>query len=622
MCSGALAAQSVPLEPVRTSVTVAEKIATETAAAVRVVEGSELASKPGINLDDRLRDVPGFSLFRRTSSLAAHPTTQGVSLRGLGSSGASRTLVVRDGVPLNDPFGGWVYWTRIQPEEVERVEFSSGGTASAFGDRSMGGVIAVFSRPAQPRTVRGSYEAGNRNSHQLSAGFSHLARRWAASSGARAFRTEGYYVVPEGVRGAVDRKAGVDFLAAGAALDFFAVRRQFSLRLDLLAEERRNGTALQRNSTGLGTLAAHYIAETQAGNVSATAWHTREEFRSAFSSLSADRNTERLTFRQTVPAEAAGVSGLWSRAGAGWGVLAGADLVRTEGYSKDALVPSGLRVGGGVLTQHGAFGQLTRNQGPAQLFLGVRHDFTGQGRRFLSPSAGLAAGRGHWRARASVYRRFRAPTLNELFREFRAGNVVTQANPQLGPERLLGVESGLDWAGEATRASLTLYRSWLAGLITNVTLSSSPSLIVRQRQNAARAVARGVELRVRHRRGAWVGEADYLLADSRFGSGARVPQVARHQGSLQISWQRGATLASAGVRSYSAQFEDERNQLVLPGFATVQLLVRRQIRTGLTASVAVDNALDRRYLAGFTPAPVTGAPRLWRAGVRWEGRLR
>ena len=70
---------------------------------------------PGVSLDDRLRDIPGFSLLRRSSSLVAHPTTQGVSLRGIGSSGASRTLVLWDGIPVNDPFGGWVYWTRLLP---------------------------------------------------------------------------------------------------------------------------------------------------------------------------------------------------------------------------------------------------------------------------------------------------------------------------------------------------------------------------------------------------------------------------------------------------------------------------------------------------------------------------
>lgn len=621
-CSSLLQAQSAPLEPLRTTVTVLGSISTDTPAAVQILEARGLEQKPGVNLDDRLRDVPGFSLFRRASSLAAHPTTQGVSLRGLGSSGASRTLVLRDGVALNDPFGGWVYWTRVAPEEVERVEISSGGSASAFGDRSLGGVIALFSRPPEPRTVRASYQTGNRGSQEVFAGISHLARRWGASASARAFRTDGYYIVPGPLRGAADRKAGVDFVWAGGALELPAPRRQLSLRMDLLAEQRRNGTALQRNSTGLGTLSARYFAETGLGGISAVAWHTREEFRSTFSSISADRNTERLTFRQTVPAEAAGAAAYWNRSQPRWAVLAGADFVRLEGYSKDALLPSGLRVGGGTLIQHGAFGQLNFAGGPARIFLGLRHDFTGQDRQFFSPSAGIAAARGPWRARASLYRRFRAPTLNELFREFRAGNAVTQANPYLQPERLAGVEVGLDWSAETTRASLAAYRSSLAGLITNVTLSASPSLILRQRQNAAAALARGVEFQLRHRRGSWMGEAAYLFADSRFASGARLPQVARHQGAAQLSWQHGRTLASASLRSYDAQFEDERNQFRLPGFATVQLFVRRELRAGLAASFAVENLLDRQYLAGFTPTPITGAPRLWRAGLRWEGRLK
>src|SRR4029453_17886481 len=72
-------------------------------------------------VDDLLREVPGFSLFRRSSSLVANPTTQGVSLRGIGPSGVSRTLVLLDGVPLNDPFGGWVYWSKVPLESIERI---------------------------------------------------------------------------------------------------------------------------------------------------------------------------------------------------------------------------------------------------------------------------------------------------------------------------------------------------------------------------------------------------------------------------------------------------------------------------------------------------------------------
>jgi len=107
----------------------------ETPANVSVVDAQELDATPGTNLDDRLRELPGFSLFRRTSSVVAHPTTQGISLRGIGSSGASRTLVLWDGIPANDPFGGWVYWSQFIPEETGRVEVARGARVNVIAVR-------------------------------------------------------------------------------------------------------------------------------------------------------------------------------------------------------------------------------------------------------------------------------------------------------------------------------------------------------------------------------------------------------------------------------------------------------------------------------------------------------
>ena len=161
---------------------------------------------------------PGFTLFRRTSSLVANPTTQGVSLRGLGSTGASRTLVLWDGIPLNSPFGGWVYWTRIVPDELARVELTESASTSLFGDRSMGGAISLFSRVAERQVSAGhigfAYEAGNRGTHDVEASGSYLIRqRWALSAVSRDFITDGWYLVPGSVRGTVDRLAGVAFAA-------------------------------------------------------------------------------------------------------------------------------------------------------------------------------------------------------------------------------------------------------------------------------------------------------------------------------------------------------------------------------------------------------------------------
>jgi outer membrane cobalamin receptor len=89
------------------------------------LDAADLERSAALTLDDALRQVPGFSLFRRSGSLASHPTTHGVSLRGLGGSGASRALVLLDGVPLNDPFGGWVSWGLAPLLGIDRLAVSS-----------------------------------------------------------------------------------------------------------------------------------------------------------------------------------------------------------------------------------------------------------------------------------------------------------------------------------------------------------------------------------------------------------------------------------------------------------------------------------------------------------------
>ncbi len=605
-----------------TSVTVVEKITAEAPGSVTEIEDQELQRIPGVNIDDRLRMVPGFSLFRRSSSVVANPTTQGVSLRGVGSTGASRTLVLRDGIPLNDPFGGWVYWTRVSADQVDRVEVSRGASTSVFGDRAMSGVVALFSREPERHRLQASYEAGNRDTHNLSAGYSNLWGNFATTFQARAFTTDGYYIISEADRGPVDTKANLRFAGGDTKLDWLRGRDRLSFQFDVLAEERDNGTVLQYNSTSLGMIGASYSREWNRDSMSAYAYHMRQEFRASFSSITADRTSERLTLLQTVPAEATGGAAMVRHSGSRWRGVFGGDFQRVEGYSKEQVFPSGSRVGGGDLLQHGVFGQADFSAGPAKLFLGARHHFTGQDSRFFSPSAGITAGRGPWRARGSVYRSFRAPTLNELYREFRVGNAVTLANPNLKPEALFGAEAGIDYVGESRRAGVTFYRNELTDLITNVTLSVAPNLITRQRQNASAALARGVEVDVRQRWRSWQFDAGYLFADSRFATGERLPQIPKHQGSAQLTFMGHNTIAAAGFRSNGAQFEDDLNSFVLPGFAVAHFSMRQRIASNVWAQFAIENLFDREYVVGQSPTALIGAPRLWRVGLRWDGRLR
>src|SRR5712671_4653101 len=132
-------------------------------ASVNVLRSEDIRNSPAVVADDVLRQLPTFSLFRRTSSLSSHPTSQGVSLRGIGPSGVSRTLVLLDDIPFNDPFGGWVYWTRVPMMNAERIEIVDGATSSLYGNYAMGGVINIVTNRPSPRTLIFKPQYGNRS---------------------------------------------------------------------------------------------------------------------------------------------------------------------------------------------------------------------------------------------------------------------------------------------------------------------------------------------------------------------------------------------------------------------------------------------------------------------------
>lgn len=565
--------------------------------------------------------MPGFSLFRRNSSLVANPTTQGVSLRGVGSTGASRTLVLWDGVPLNDPFGGWIYWTRVPSEEIDRVEVVRGATTSVFGDRTMSGSVALFTRAAEPFRLSLGMEGGNLSTMQPSAGFSHVVKKIGFSGFFRAFDTDGYLIVPKELAGRIDTPAGVRFASGAFKVDYATEKERVSLKVDVLTEERANGTPFQTNSTSLGTLGANYSRDFGTASLGLIGYHSRQQYHQSFSALAPDRNSERLTSYQSVPSEAVGGGGyLKAKPGKiNWTV--GSDLQRVEGTSTATVIPTGLRIGGGIQNQAGLFGQGDAKLGKMQLFFGSRGQFAGRAGNFYQPSGGLVYGAGPFRWRASAYRSFRAPTLNELYREFRAGNTTTQANADLRAEKLWAVETGLDYRGELFTARIGGFYKEIGDLIANVTLSASAAAVVRQRRNAASATVRGIEIELEKRYKQFRFETSYLMADSRFVTRQRLPQVPKHQGTAQLTWYGRKTLVTLSMRTSALQFEDDRNTQLLPGFALFQLSARQDLWRNLKATLAVENLADRRILTGFTPFPQTGGPQLIRVGLRWDGRI-
>src|SRR5262249_27977263 len=173
----------------------------ETAASLIVLSSSDLRTTAGSELDDALRQVPGFQLFRRTPSRGANPTTQGATFRGLAGSGASRALVLEDGVPLNDPFGGWVYWGRVPDVAVDRLEVVRGGASDLYGSAAMAGVVQVVRAGTEVPRMDAELATGQEG---LAQGAFVAAGRhggWGARVMAEIYSTSGYYPVPADLRG-------------------------------------------------------------------------------------------------------------------------------------------------------------------------------------------------------------------------------------------------------------------------------------------------------------------------------------------------------------------------------------------------------------------------------------
>jgi outer membrane receptor protein involved in Fe transport len=653
-----------PLEPVVVTVTRIEQKAGEAPASVTVLTRDDIRLSPSQTLDDLLRQVPGFSLFRRSSSLVTHPTTQGLSLRGIGPSGTSRALVLVDGVPVNDAFGGWVYWDRIPLQSIEQIEVVRGGGSSAWGNYALGGVVHILTRRPTERAVffDGSY--GTRDTMNFDLLLHEVQGPFRLSLEGSYFDTEGYSVVKESRRGSIDIEAesrhatfnGRAELVASPEASLFVSGTYFD-------EERGNGTPLQFNKTRSGAGAVGGRLGTQdTGEWRLSIFADNQNFRSTFSTQALNRNSETLALDQQVPTVSAGGWLQWSRRFGAHLVAAGGDVRWVQGETDEKVYNAGVfarhRVAGGEQLIGGLFLQDVYTPHPAlELVGGIRGDywrnFNGT-RRDTPPAAGVpaqqtfddieriiasprAAALFHATPttdlRASAYQGFRVPTLNELYRVFRVRNDVTVANASLRPERLTGGELDVQQRWGPLEGRLTGYWNDVQDLVANVTLTSRlPDCPVgttcRQRQNLDLARVRGFETELTLRLAReWRLLASYLFADARVVDasqqpgleGKRLAQVPEHSATAGVRFTHPDWLnATLTARYVGDQYEDDLNTLPLGSYVVVDLFLSRAFGKSTEVYVAVENLLDRIFTTGRTSEGVisTGEPRTARVGVR------
>src|SRR5262245_26123791 len=333
-------------------------------ASVSVFDAKDVSNAAAQTFDDLLRQAPGFSIFRRSSSVVANPTTQGVSLRGAGASGASRTLVLSDGLPLNDAFGGWVYWDRVPRAAVDRIELVRGGSSDLYGSDALSGVINLITRPPSERVINAEAAYGARDTSDVTFFASDRWNDFSASVAGEAFRTDGYFVIAPEIRGAADARAASRHRAITLRLtnEWNATDAAF-VRGSLFDEDRDNGTKAQFNDTATESLATGGRLRTPDGSDwSLAVFANQQRFHQSFTAVAANRASETLTRLQFVPARDAGLSLNWSRASFEKHLfVAGVDVRGVRGTSDETIFSAGrattLVSAGGRQRREGFFAQ-------------------------------------------------------------------------------------------------------------------------------------------------------------------------------------------------------------------------------------------------------------------------
>ncbi|OYU14723.1 MAG: TonB-dependent receptor [Alphaproteobacteria bacterium PA4] len=639
------------------------------------IDHARLAATASGRIEDALKDVAGLAAFRRTDSRSANPTSQGVTLRALGGNAASRALVLLDGVPIADPFAGYIPWSAIDPAQLASVRVVRGGGAGAFGAGAVAGTLLLDSGgPSVLAPYTLALAGGSRDSWTASGGLTARLGGGFVTASARYDRGDGYGLLPANQAGSIDiparyRSWGASLRAVVPVGDDSEVQvagRAFD-------DVRVRGLELVGSTTRGADASARFIKRGDWG-VEALAYVQVRDFTARFASVAANRASATPTLDQ-YRTPATGVGGklaLRPPVGGGHTLELGVDARRGDGTSHERFrLVAGrytrLRVAGGATSTVGAYAEDSWTLNDAlTLTAGLRADrwviAAGALNEFDSDTGGATLAiatpqRDGWRGtargglvytvapalalRGAAYTGFRLPTPNELYRPFRVGADATAANPALDLERAKGVEAGFDWRPLPTaRLSVTAFANSLDGAIANVTLGRGPGTFpqvgfvaaggaFRQRLNLDRVVVHGVEADAGLEIGQVSAQASLAWADpvvrasgaAAALSGLRPAASPQFSASGTLGWTGPRLGASVTLRHVGAQFDDDQNLRRIAPATTLDASARLKLWRGVSLEARVENLTDTLVVSGVSADGIIdrAQPRTLWLGLRWEG---
>ncbi|WBQ16217.1 TonB-dependent receptor [Sphingobium yanoikuyae] len=621
-----------------------------------VIDRDRLEDAASGRIESVLADVAGFQQFRRSDSRASNPSNQGATLRALGGNASSRTLVLLDGVPVADPFFGYIPFSALVPDRLALVRVTRGGGSGAFGAGAVAGTIELASatRDQMPHVGASAYY-GSRDATELSAsiapdlgsGYVSLSGRWD--------RGDGFQTTPKDQRVAA---------TVPAAYDSWSTNLRAVAPIDATSEIQFRGTLFQDNRT-LRFAGADSVSQGQDASiryisrgrwqVDALAYLQARNFSNIVISSTSFRKS--LDQRNTPSTGIGGKIELRPPVGEDHVLRIGVDSRFATGDMFEDAYNAGIasnpltsrRHAGGDQITSGIFAEDDWTIGKLVLTGGVRADRWSIRNGFYKAvsAAGLVtqdssyANRSDWEfsgragalyhvsdavaLRAAAYSGFRLPTLNELYRPFVVFPITTQANAALKPEKLKGVEGGIDLTpASGVQLSATLFYNRLDDAIANVTIATN----TRQRQNVNAIVAKGVELTASTQL-----PADFSLLASYAYSHSEVDapgmafdgfapaQVPRHSASATLAWApKAGPELSATLRYTAKQYEDDLQSDVLPDALTLDALARLPIGHGVSLVARGENLFDEDVVTRNAGGSIDlGIPRTLWIGVTVRG---
>ena len=619
---------------------------------VQIAREAIVTSASG-RLEDVLSNVAGFQQFRRSDSRSSNPSAQGATLRALGGNATSRALILLDGVPIADPFFGYIPFNAVPPETLRSIRVTRGGGSGPFGAGALAGTIRLESADAETlglfnasalANTRGDTELSASLAPRIGEGFAVVHGRWD--------RGDGFFTTPEDQRVPITTRANYESWSGGARVvhpvgpdlevqaRFLAFDDNRTLRFEG-ADSSARGEDVSLRLVGRGDWAFDALAYSQWRNFTNVV-------------VSSTRFVPVLDQRDTPARGTGGKVEIRPPVGGGHTLRFGADYRESSGeLSEDAFSAftgslRESRFAGGENTTFGFFAEDDWQLGALTLTGGLRADrYTIEDGFFRAVSADgdivqddRFADREGWEAtwragalydlsdalrlRGAVYSGFRLPTLNELYRPFVVFPVVTQANAELEPERLEGWEVGADVRlGRGIGFAATYFDNRVEGAIANVTLEEN----LRQRRNLDAISAQGVELAASLERGGFTLDGTMVLTDAEvvgtgFAApldGNRPPQTPEFAASATARYAfSNGSLASATLRHVGAQFESDRETDILPAATTLDLYAQVPLVGQLSLVGRVENAFDERIVTRNQGGSVDlGAPRTLWLGLRF-----